>query len=274
MVVLSKILFEIVVISTYGVWGYIYMAQQKRLSGKKGMGYFTEWSKSVSHGCVYCGQSATTREHIPSKAFLIKPYPENLPTIPACFDCNNGFSDDEKYVSCFLDVLKEYMYQNYTCQAITTSRLERDHSLAKLMKEQIKIVDGCVQYSVDEARLRRILVKLAKGHAAFAFDEVVFDCENIKVKCIFRFDMPDDVLCAFEEIPEINVFPELGSRSWYFVNVVQDIRTGCKAMFSFWQEIQEGQYRYQVSFNESGGVRVKIVIFEFLYCLIDFPDCY
>ena len=55
------------------------------------MGYFTSWDKSREKGCIYCGKPATTREHIPSKAFLIEPYPEDLATLPACFECNNGF---------------------------------------------------------------------------------------------------------------------------------------------------------------------------------------
>ena len=34
--------------------------------------------------CVYCGERADTREHCPSKAFLRKPFPTDLPTVPAC----------------------------------------------------------------------------------------------------------------------------------------------------------------------------------------------
>ena len=29
--------------------------------------------------CIYCGGIAKTRDHVPSKAFLDKPYPENIP---------------------------------------------------------------------------------------------------------------------------------------------------------------------------------------------------
>jgi hypothetical protein len=47
--------------------------------------------------CVYCGEAADTREHCPSKVFLAKPYPSDLPVVPACEKCNNGFSADELY---------------------------------------------------------------------------------------------------------------------------------------------------------------------------------
>lgn len=86
------------------------MEQRKRPGGDGGLGYYTSWEKSKGNGCIYCGKPATTREHVPSKAFLVEPYPENLSTIPACFECNNGYSEDEKYVACFLDVLKSHIY--------------------------------------------------------------------------------------------------------------------------------------------------------------------
>lgn len=45
----------------------------------------------------YCGEKANTREHCPSKVFLSKPYPSDLPTVPACEKCSNGFFSDESY---------------------------------------------------------------------------------------------------------------------------------------------------------------------------------
>ena len=61
--------------------------------------------------CVYCGDKADTREHCPSRAFLNKPYPTDLPTVPACKHCNNGFSADERYTSAYINYLHEY-YEN------------------------------------------------------------------------------------------------------------------------------------------------------------------
>ena len=53
--------------------------------------------------CVHCGGPEETRDHTPSKAFLDRPLPENLPVAPACFACNNGFAADEEYVACLLE---------------------------------------------------------------------------------------------------------------------------------------------------------------------------
>ena len=87
---------------------------KKRRNHSDGAGYYTNWEKSRPSGCIYCGKPAETREHVPSKSLLIEPFPENLPTIPACFECNNGFSADEEYFVCFLEILKSIVYENYS----------------------------------------------------------------------------------------------------------------------------------------------------------------
>lgn len=47
--------------------------------------------------CVYCGASATTRDHVPPKCILRKPFPE-LITVPACHDCNSALGPvDEQF---------------------------------------------------------------------------------------------------------------------------------------------------------------------------------
>lgn len=49
--------------------------------------------------CCYCGtREATTRDHVPPKAVFNKPRPDNLITVPCCFECNNqASSSDEKF---------------------------------------------------------------------------------------------------------------------------------------------------------------------------------
>lgn len=64
--------------------------------------------------CVYCGAKADTREHVPSKVFLNKPYPDNLGIVPACFKCNNSFSRDELFLSILIEKLKsKHLGQKY-----------------------------------------------------------------------------------------------------------------------------------------------------------------
>lgn len=56
--------------------------------------------------CIHCGNCLeagdANRDHVPSKCLLLEPYPANLPVIPVCKACNEGFSPDEEYMATFL----------------------------------------------------------------------------------------------------------------------------------------------------------------------------
>lgn len=48
--------------------------------------------------CAYCGETESlTDDHVPPKLMLEEPYPKNLVTVPACFDCNQKFQKDDEY---------------------------------------------------------------------------------------------------------------------------------------------------------------------------------
>jgi hypothetical protein len=46
--------------------------------------------------CVYCGEPATTKDHIPPRN-LFRILPHNLITVPACLNCNNDSSKDDEF---------------------------------------------------------------------------------------------------------------------------------------------------------------------------------
>ena len=49
--------------------------------------------------CYNCGiREATTLDHVISKTLIPEPRPDNLVTLPACQECNGGFSKDEEYL--------------------------------------------------------------------------------------------------------------------------------------------------------------------------------
>ena len=50
-----------------------------------------------SSDCVFCGQAATTRDHIPPKGVFLDPLPTDLVTAPACAACNNSTKLDDEY---------------------------------------------------------------------------------------------------------------------------------------------------------------------------------
>ena len=97
-----------------------------------------------------------------------------------------------------------------------------------------------------------------------------FDDTQVSLKYDFAFNMSEETIDEFEEIPQVDIAPEVGFRGCITPFVVQNIETREALGFMFWNHVQEGQYRYQVSYNEDGGICVKIVIYEMLYCHIDF----
>lgn len=243
------------------------MEQRKRLGRDGGLGYYTSQNKSKKNGCVYCSKPASTREHVPSQTFLIEPIPDNLPTLPACFECNNGFSEDELYVACFLDIFKMYVYGDCSRKVETDRRLAKFEKLCTTIGEQLKVEDGKVYYHVDEERLLRILLKLAKGHAAFEVDYLSFDDTDTDFAYDFIFNLDEETVADFEAIEVSEKYPEIGSRGML---IFQNVDTGDAVTIAQWNEVQENQYRYQVSQNDKGETVVKLVIFEFLYCKVTF----
>ena len=54
----------------------------------------------------YCGEGApVTRDHVPSRILLDDPFPENLPLVGCCQECNSGFSQDEEYFAAAIECI-------------------------------------------------------------------------------------------------------------------------------------------------------------------------
>jgi hypothetical protein len=53
--------------------------------------------------CTFCDRPATTRDHVPARAFFARPRPATLITVPACEPCNNlAHTEDDYFRSCVL----------------------------------------------------------------------------------------------------------------------------------------------------------------------------
>lgn len=245
------------------------MIQKKRREGNSGLGYYTNWEKGKSSGCIYCGKPAGTREHVPSKSLLIEPFPENLPTIPACFECNNGFSADEEYFICFLELLKSAVYSDYSISEHVNGILSKKESLHRLIESQISSKDGYIYPSYDINRFNRIITKLAIGHAGYEYDDLNFDgAEDLWFE--FAPNISEEYKAEFESPKSLNVIPEISSRFSCNACIIQNVDNGEAFALSDWITVQEQRYSYNVSLNDSGGVSVKIIILDFLYCQVDF----
>ncbi|MVB12076.1 hypothetical protein CAFE_28070 [Caprobacter fermentans] len=225
--------------------------------------------------CVYCGDVADTREHCPSKVFLSKPYPDDLPVVPACQKCNNGFSKDELYTKAFIEYYQNYCY--YTTISVSEKRKEVREAKQKFAE--------CVESNkiVYDERIGEILIKLSICHAAYELTEAYHEDDRSGmpeyVSYTFRPNMTQEEIDASDDFIPINdcVLPIIGSRVFNKIYVFGPALSAVESDDMFvtqqavmdWTDVQDNHYRY-VCWLDSQHINVKLVINEFLYAMVVF----
>lgn len=143
--------------------------------------------------CIYCGKPANSKDHIPSKCILEKPYPNNLKTVPCCIDCNFSFSNDEQY---FL-ILLSYISSN----SMISDRLKPDGLIGKTLRtmpELQKRLDNALQRdeegnNVIEPEMGRVKMVIKKTSLGLYYN---------RYKRIIPFNLIDKIeACPYEHIP-------------------------------------------------------------------------
>jgi hypothetical protein len=118
--------------------------------------------------CVYCGGAPETADHVPSRVLLDEPLPKNLPVVEACRECNRSFSLDEEYFACLLECIVTGTTRNEALGREKIKRaLARNSRLVSAL-ESCRWEDekGHIWWNPDETRIRNVILKLARGHAA------------------------------------------------------------------------------------------------------------
>ncbi|EMV7407517.1 hypothetical protein AADQ46_001001 [Enterobacter soli] len=225
------------------------------------------------NSCIYCGGPANTREHVPSKIFLDKPYPENLPIVEACLKCNNGFSADEEYVATFFEVVCSGTTDiNKIKRERIVRILERTPLLKSRIQNAIVTNSTTTTFNMEIDRVRRIIIKLAQGHVAFELSE---HCRNIfpsvwwgDISTMTR-DKKDDFLSD----TIIGSVSEIGSRHSRKIMIVEssieNLNDGSIKQISIalnsWIEVQKNRYEYITDVIDD-YIRVKMLIGGYFAC--------
>lgn len=233
---------------------------------------FVDFSRSHLLYCIYCGAPATTREHVPSKAFLKKPYPSDLPVLPACEKCNNGWSSDELYTSTYITYMKSINERkDDTFLQIT----DTDRKEIKDAKKAVKAFMDTGDFAGD-TRIKRVLSKLAIGHAVYELAEGYYlsyeEREIESVNYTFRSIIGEDNWLNLDHIEPIEnmLYPEVGARLWQNLLVLDEISSDksisvpINKVFIDWSYIQDGNYRY-ITIPEGDAIRVKMILLDFLF---------
>lgn len=126
--------------------------------------------------CVYCGGREETQDHIPSSILLDEPYPANLSVVPACRQCNATLSLDEEYFACLLECVLAGGTEPVRLALLKISRILRNKPELVARLERAKQVIGArTIFNPEPVRVRNVVLKLARGHAAFDLNERQLD---------------------------------------------------------------------------------------------------
>lgn len=209
--------------------------------------------------CIYCGGETETRDHVPSRILLDKPYPSNLPVVFACQACNEGFSIDEEYVACLVECT--------LAGSVEVESIRRD-KIRRILRKKPKLVARLAQarvvtetgtsFRIEEDRVRNVVVKLARGHAAYELHDPHLE-DPLRLSIAPLETMPMDAREDFESPPEVSIWPEVGSRA---------MQRRAAAFRSEpapgWIIVQPGRYRYLASVGDA--VLIRVVLSEYMGC--------
>ena len=211
--------------------------------------------------CAYCGGGTETRDHIPSRVLLDEPYPDNLPIVPACRNCNVGFSVDEEYLACLIEcVCVGSVFSSEMQREKVEKILFRKPALAKRLSAARTEIDSATHFAVEEKRLRNVVFKLACGHALFELNEPQYEDPTTLDYAPLSM-LSDEARSRFERLSQTHIFPEVGSRAMQ--RLMPDDET---VLAPRWIVVQPGRYRYVAFVGDS--VVVRIVLSEYLACEI------
>jgi hypothetical protein len=222
--------------------------------------------------CIHCmsGIAAveTNQDHVPSKGLLKKPYPRHLPVVEICRECNSGFSLDEEYLialfSAVLSGTSDPDAQSLVGAGRILRRSPRLRARIERAKKNFRTSGGetRVVWQPEENRVRRVILKNARGHAYHEIGEPMLS------EPTHMWFAPVESLSAkergeFETVDLGMAWPEVGSRMMSRILTGDDLRDG-------WVIVQEGVYRYAVS--QSGAMLVKMMLFEYLAAEVYWAD--
>ncbi len=172
------------------------------------------FSRKGLHYCIYCGKPSNTREHSPSKVFLEKPYPNDLPVLPACFDCNNSFSSDELYSKMYIDSVGYFSGINNSISPLIENHMSENSAFDDAKRDYDNYKKSIL--FLENKKILRILTKLAICHLVYELYECysIDGCEILpsKIKYAFLLDESLNYSQIKEPIILENSLPMIGTR--------------------------------------------------------------
>jgi hypothetical protein len=222
-------------------------------------------------GCVFCDDGdEATRDHVPSRVFLDQPFPDNLPVVPACAACNNGFSLDEQYLACLIDCViagstdPERIHRDQVRRT-----LARDPKLRERLERARREEGNRTIFVPEGVRVRNVIVKLARGHAAYELG-TPRRRDPDSVRCAVLGEMAEAEAAPFYAPHTHYLFGEVGCRASQRMMILEATcasptgeQVRVPLFCTMWVDVQDGRYRYQAVEDEE-GVTIRSVFGEYL----------
>lgn len=214
--------------------------------------------------CIHCSRTllgtSTNRDHVPSQSLLSRPFPPQLPVVEICTECNVGFSLDEQYFVAFLGAVlsgstdpevqkSEVAARTFASNPTLRARIEASKKEYRTLGGETRIL-----WIPDDERIKRVVVKNARGHAYYELGEPMLDAP-IFVRASPLESMTSEEREDFFSLEGISGWPEAGSRLMSRLVTGDDFEDG-------WIVVQRDQYRYHI--DHSGIIRVRAVVAEYL----------
>jgi len=133
-------------------------------------------------------------------------------------------------------------------------------------------VDGQIAFAPESERVSNVMLKLARGHAAF---ELSLPCrtEPDHFWCGPLSLLPEESREAFDSVHFQQMLGEIGSRNIQRLFVTQitlhsendEQQQNVGILINDWIDVQEDLYRYQ-AIDDVGVLIIRIVIAEYFAC--------
>ena len=239
------------------------------------MDQLTDYSDSRNKSfCIHCGSglrpNESNQDHVPTRGLLNPPYPENLPVVEVCRQCNSGFSSDEEYLIAFLGSVlsgstRPDPVRFPTASGILThsprlgNRIDQSQTVQRNFWGDVKVL-----WEPELDRIERVLVKNARGHVLYEIGEPMLEPPSHVSVCPIQA-MTARQVEQFENVPHGSGWPEVGSRMMQRAFIIHRPGDSQEVYLDSWQDVQDGVYRYAVS-QEPEQTLVRIVLREYLVC--------
>jgi len=128
--------------------------------------------------CAYCGaKNPETRDHIPPKGCFPEPLPSDLITVPCCYACREGWSNDDEYFRTILlmsqNLSKDARAMKQFKKVIRALSRSKRRGLAHIMGKSLKIATVRTRAGIiigkqpvvqfDRPRIERVLSRIIRG---------------------------------------------------------------------------------------------------------------